>query len=697
MNEKNIVLIADGDTTTCTRMSTELRRNGFDVVQARSGREALDMVRVARPDLVILDFMLPALDGIETARTLKASYETRSIPLVLLTAEGNRELETLSDTDESWWASRMEKPIDGDDLVENVRSAIEASEKRHKTVPERIKDLFLERSRDRVDRIAGALREGRTKERLGAGIGSAVEYAAQLKGAALAFGYDKVAAIASEIEERLEVGTPASIPGTPDVERLRIAVSELEDADYQETGDELDVDEDLASALQIVSGSNPSASISRILFIHDDTALAARVQAAAAYHQARVTLAGNPAEALELAARRSFDAFVVTVRSEKGTLNMVAELAELVPGTPVVLRGADDTEFCRKAARAGAARMALPTADADELLHTATAARLTAQSRGNARILVLGGDAEVRRFAREQLHADIATVECEPDDTDLMRDIARHEPDLLIVTLGPDAQETIERLEALRLSAGRRLMPVIAITLPGIALMSSEIPAGIADASISLSEARDALSKIVGDLLDRARDRHEMFRIDTTTGALPREAFLRLVDDEIGARREEGEAPLTIATLRLDYDGIAARAGREAAESAVGIAAAHLRSSLRVAGEMVGRLGPGCVAALRRTSDEERVRSQTQNALRGAQIGMAFGASMPSRTDCELRLGVAGCTPSAGVRQAVAESLRSSEVIEARISGGGTRPIEGAISLPRKSYPVQRHASFRRA
>jgi DNA-binding response OmpR family regulator len=697
MNEKHIVLIADGDTTTCTRMSTELRRNGYDVVQARSGREALDMVRVARPDLVILDFMLPALDGIETARTLKDSYETRSIPLVLLTAEGNRELETLSQTDDSWWAARMEKPIDGDELVENVRSAIEASEKRHKTVPERIKDLFLERSRYRVDRIAGALREGRTKERLGAGIGSAVEYAAQLKGAALAFGYDKVAAIASEIEERLEVGNPEAIPGTPDVERLRIAVSELEDAEYEETGDGLDVDRDLASALQIVSGSNASASISRILFVHDDTALAERTQASAARHQARVTLAGNRPQALELAARRTFDAFVVAVRSEDGRLDMVAELAELVPGTPIVLRGGDDTEFCRKAVRAGATRMAPETADADELLQTATAARLTAQSHGNARILVLGGDAEVRRFAREQLHADIATVEFEPDDTDLMRDLARHEPDLLIVTLGPDAPETIERLEALRLSAARRLMPVVAITLPGIALMSSEIPAGITDASISLSEARDALAKIVCNLLDRARDRNEMFRIDTTTGALPREAFLRLVDDEISARREEGEAPLTIATLRLDYDGIASLAGRDAAEAAVGIAAAHLRSSLRVAGEMVGRLGPGCVAALRRTSDEERVRTQSRNALRAAQLGMAFGASIPSRTDCELRLGVAGCTPSAGVRQAVAESLRASEVIEARISGHGTRPIEGSVSLPRKSYPVQRHASFRRA
>ena len=149
----------------------------------------------------------------------------------------------------------------------------------------------------------------------------------------------------------------------------------------------------------------------------------------------------------------------------------------------------------------------------------------------------------------------------------------------------------------------------------------------------------------------------------------------------------------------VDYDGISARSGRDAAESAVAIAAAHLRSSMRVAGEFIGRLGPGCVAAMRRSSDEEQVRAQTRSALRAAQIGMAFGTAAPSRTDCELRLGVAVCAPAAGVRQAIAESLRSSEIIDARIAGPrvlrATRP--DSTSLPRKSYSMQRHSSFRRA
>jgi len=68
MNEKHIVLIADGDTTTCSRMSTELRRNGYDVVQARSGRETLDMVRVARPDLVVTVSKPLALLNLRTKR-----------------------------------------------------------------------------------------------------------------------------------------------------------------------------------------------------------------------------------------------------------------------------------------------------------------------------------------------------------------------------------------------------------------------------------------------------------------------------------------------------------------------------------------------------------------------------------------------------------------------------------------------------
>jgi len=617
-----------------------------------------------------------------------------------LTSENNRNVEKLADADESWWAARLEKPIDSEVLLATVEQAIAICEKQHRTVPERIRDVFLERSRERVERIAGALREGRTPERSGAGLGSAVEYVAQLRGAALAFGYDKVAAIASEIEERLDGGAATMMPSTPDVNRLRLAVSELEDADFEDTTDQsVDVEEDLASALQVVAGSNANSPALRVLFVHDDTALAERVQAAAAHHEVRATLAPDAPTAFDLAARRTFDAFVVALRSDDANLNMISQLTDLAPNTPAVMRGGDDTTLYQKAVRSGAAGIAPHLADADELLRAASAAHLATAARGNARVLVLGGDADVRRIAREQLSTEVGTVEFEPDDTDLVRDLARHEPDILVVTLGADAPETIERLQALRIATSRRLIPILAVTEPGIALMSSEMPAGIVDATITLSEARDCLARVITEMLDRARARNEMFRIDTATGALPREAFLRLVDDEISARREDQDSAVTVATLRLDYDRIAARSGRDAAESAVAIAAAHLRSSMRVAGEFIGRLGPGCVAAMRRSSDEEQVRAQTRNALRAAQIGMAFGTAAPSRTDCELRLGVAVCAPAAGVRQAIAESLRSSEIIDARIAGPrvhrATRP--DSASLPRKSYSIQRHSSFRRA
>ena len=65
-----------------------LSKEGFDVCSALNGEEGLALVKKEGPDLVLLDLMLPGLDGIEICRTLKADYSTRSIPIIMVTAKG---------------------------------------------------------------------------------------------------------------------------------------------------------------------------------------------------------------------------------------------------------------------------------------------------------------------------------------------------------------------------------------------------------------------------------------------------------------------------------------------------------------------------------------------------------------------------------------------------------------------------------
>jgi two-component system alkaline phosphatase synthesis response regulator PhoP len=61
---------------------------GYQVLTALDGEQALEKARAERPDLIVLDIMMPKLDGYETCKMLKADPETRSIPIILLSAKG---------------------------------------------------------------------------------------------------------------------------------------------------------------------------------------------------------------------------------------------------------------------------------------------------------------------------------------------------------------------------------------------------------------------------------------------------------------------------------------------------------------------------------------------------------------------------------------------------------------------------------
>ncbi|MBN1918763.1 MAG: response regulator [Verrucomicrobia bacterium] len=69
-------------------MQYNLAREGYRVSAARDGRKGLNLVRDEAPDLVLLDLMLPGLDGIELCRQLKADQVTRAIPIIMVTAKG---------------------------------------------------------------------------------------------------------------------------------------------------------------------------------------------------------------------------------------------------------------------------------------------------------------------------------------------------------------------------------------------------------------------------------------------------------------------------------------------------------------------------------------------------------------------------------------------------------------------------------
>ena len=82
------VLIADDEADLVELVGFNLQRNGYDVLRAPDGTTALRLAQQHLPDLVILDVMMPGLDGTEVCRRLKGDPKTSRIPVVLLTAKG---------------------------------------------------------------------------------------------------------------------------------------------------------------------------------------------------------------------------------------------------------------------------------------------------------------------------------------------------------------------------------------------------------------------------------------------------------------------------------------------------------------------------------------------------------------------------------------------------------------------------------
>lgn len=113
----NLVLIIDDDSAILEMIAELLRYEGYNIIASSEGREALELARANSPALILLDLMMPEMSGWQVISALRASPQTRMIPVVLLSARRDlaataRELEV---------ESHLEKPFDLDKLLDVVQ------------------------------------------------------------------------------------------------------------------------------------------------------------------------------------------------------------------------------------------------------------------------------------------------------------------------------------------------------------------------------------------------------------------------------------------------------------------------------------------------------------------------------------------------------------------------------------------------
>ena len=88
MNKKKKILIVDDEKDLTKLLDYNLKQEGFDTLIAHEGKTALDMARRKKPDLIILDVMLPDLSGTEICKIVRSDNETADLPIIMLSAKG---------------------------------------------------------------------------------------------------------------------------------------------------------------------------------------------------------------------------------------------------------------------------------------------------------------------------------------------------------------------------------------------------------------------------------------------------------------------------------------------------------------------------------------------------------------------------------------------------------------------------------
>ena len=123
MNSKERILIVDDEPLNVKLFEAMLASDGCDIIKAYNGEQALEKVNDESPDIILLDVMMPGIDGFEVTRRLKGNGETKDIPIILITAMDNADFKAIGH--EAGADEFLNKPIKAVELKSRVKSLLD--------------------------------------------------------------------------------------------------------------------------------------------------------------------------------------------------------------------------------------------------------------------------------------------------------------------------------------------------------------------------------------------------------------------------------------------------------------------------------------------------------------------------------------------------------------------------------------------
>jgi len=122
MNSQKHILIVDDEPDLVEMVKTRLEANGYRISAAYDGQEALNKVKMEKPDLIILDIMLPKLDGYKVCGLLKADMKYNAIPIIMFTARAQES--DLAMGKEAGADAYVTKPFDPVVLMDKIKGLL---------------------------------------------------------------------------------------------------------------------------------------------------------------------------------------------------------------------------------------------------------------------------------------------------------------------------------------------------------------------------------------------------------------------------------------------------------------------------------------------------------------------------------------------------------------------------------------------
>lgn len=118
------ILIVDDSPTEIHVFKTMLEKNNFEIITASSGEEGVDMATREKPDLVLMDIVMPGMNGFQATRQITKNADTASIPVIIVTTKDQ-------ETDRVWGMRQgakdyITKPVDEADLISKINDALVA-------------------------------------------------------------------------------------------------------------------------------------------------------------------------------------------------------------------------------------------------------------------------------------------------------------------------------------------------------------------------------------------------------------------------------------------------------------------------------------------------------------------------------------------------------------------------------------------